>query len=236
MLAFLGKRASERKRRLFAAACCRRIWRLLNPEVSQPGVETIERFADGNATEEELAQVRQHALHYAKEAYGRSMRLGPRSPEGEIAYRDSQQAYLVADAASRGRDWLRMVLVNTSQCACRRSLGYRPVLTPKVLEEWDRLIQADHVLVSTLLRDIFNPFHPGTFDPTWLTSDVRALAGAAYEKRHLHRGLLDAVRLSVLADALEEAGCTDSALLEHLRSGGPHTRGCWAVDQVLSRE
>jgi hypothetical protein len=39
--------------------------------------------------------------------------------------------------------------------------------------------------------------------------------------------------LPVLADALEEAGCTDADLLAHCRSGGGHLRGCWAVDLLL---
>jgi len=32
--------------------------------------------------------------------------------------------------------------------------------------------------------------------------------------------------LPVLADALEDAGCADQELLEHLRGPGPHVRGC----------
>jgi RNA-directed DNA polymerase len=35
-----------------------------------------------------------------------------------------------------------------------------------------------------------------------------------------------------LADALEENGASGE-LLEHLRSPGPHVRGCWALDLVL---
>src|SRR5688572_16857480 len=42
----------------------------------------------------------------------------------------------------------------------------------------------------------------------------------------------DPHRLSVLADALEEAGATGE-LVAHLRSPGPHVRGCWALDLVL---
>jgi hypothetical protein len=42
--------------------------------------------------------------------------------------------------------------------------------------------------------------------------------------------------LPILADALEEAGCTDSSILDHLRSAGPHVRSCWAVDLLTGRE
>jgi hypothetical protein len=56
-----------------------------------------------------------------------------------------------------------------------------------------------------------------------------------YEERDLPSGHLDAARLGVLADMLEEAGCSDPQLLGHLRSPGPHVRGCVAVDAVLGR-
>jgi hypothetical protein len=39
----------------------------------------------------------------------------------------------------------------------------------------------------------------------------------------------------VLADALEEAGCTDQTILGHLRGPVPHVRGCWAVDLILGK-
>jgi hypothetical protein len=42
-------------------------------------------------------------------------------------------------------------------------------------------------------------------------------------------------RLAVLADALEEAGCDDAGLPGHLRSAGPHWRGCWALDLILQK-
>src|SRR5262249_4349761 len=37
------------------------------------------------------------------------------------------------------------------------------------------------------------------------------------EERSLPQGTLDTVRLAVLADALEEAGCTDAEVLGHCR-------------------
>jgi hypothetical protein len=95
--------------------------------------------------------------------------------------------------------------------------------------------------------------------PLWLDAPaVRPLAVAAYEDRacggcgghggtvppDLPCGLchgagvswrLDGERLGVLADCLEEAGCGDGPLLAHLRSPGPHVRGCWALDHALGR-
>lgn len=39
--------------------------------------------------------------------------------------------------------------------------------------------------------------------------------------------------LPVLADALEEAGCTDPMVLAHCRDCVGHQDGCWVVDQIL---
>ena len=42
-------------------------------------------------------------------------------------------------------------------------------------------------------------------------------------------------RLPLLADALEDAGCTDADILAHCRNGGEHVRGCWVVDLLLGK-
>jgi hypothetical protein len=38
------------------------------------------------------------------------------------------------------------------------------------------------------------------------------------------------------AFALEEAGCIAAELPAHVREPGPHVRGCWAVDLILSKD
>jgi hypothetical protein len=91
--------------------------------------------------------------------------------------------------------------------------------------------------VCPLLLDIFgNPFRPTTVSPAWQTPTVVALAQAAYSNRILPAETLDHARLAVLADALEDAGCTDAEQLGHLRGPGPHVRGCWVVDLLLGKQ
>jgi hypothetical protein len=41
--------------------------------------------------------------------------------------------------------------------------------------------------------------------------------------------------MPLLADALEEAGCTEEAILKHCREPGEHVRGCWVVDLILDK-
>jgi hypothetical protein len=97
---------------------------------------------------------------------------------------------------------------------------------------------AQRVEQCRLLRDIFSPFRPVSLGPAWLAWHGGAavhLARVVYEERDLLSGYLDAARLAVLADMLEEAGCCDPEVLGHLRGQGPHVRGCFAVDALLGK-
>jgi hypothetical protein len=80
-----------------------------------------------------------------------------------------------------------------------------------------------------LLHCVFgNPFQKAAFPKKWRSETVTALATGIYEEWAFDR-------LPILADALEEAGCDDPAMLAHLRSDGPHCRGCWMVDLALGK-
>jgi hypothetical protein len=61
------------------------------------------------------------------------------------------------------------------------------------------------------------------------------LAQSIYDSQEVPRGILDNARMAILADALEEAGCTDQGILTHCRQPGEHIRGCWVVDLVRSQ-
>jgi len=109
------------------------------------------------------------------------------------------------------------------------------------LDEWGtsagddagvRAAEAAYTKRLHLFRDIFgNSIQATAIDPAWLTWNGRTvpqLARAIYEERTFDR-------MPILADALEEAGCTDSNILDHCRGPGPHVRGCWVVDLLLGK-
>jgi hypothetical protein len=75
-------------------------------------------------------------------------------------------------------------------------------------------------------------------DPVWLTAN----GGVA---RNIAREIVGENRwdgLPVLADSLEEAGCSDADMLAHLRDGHREPArcgvgcGCWVIDRLLGNE
>jgi hypothetical protein len=59
---------------------------------------------------------------------------------------------------------------------------------------------------------------------------VRRLLGALE-----HQEPIDPLAMLALADALEEAGCSERPLLDHCRENGPHGFGCWVIEVLLGR-
>ncbi len=213
MLWYLRGKASQRKLRLFAVACCRSIE--FADERSGQALSVAERFADGLATPAERRDV-----HQSRRAYSLSPRNYEYGPESESVTFAVHGHALVA--ARRAAEWSRTDAGVTADYLAA---------TPD-----DRLPDAEraHTLArerqSHLLRDIFgNPFRPVTFSPSWRTSTVVALASQMYESRKFGA-------MPILADALQDAGCDSADVLDHCRGLGPHVRGCWVVDRVLGKE
>ncbi len=205
-------RQPERKFRLFACACCRLIWDGLEDQRSRTAVEVCEQFADGMANRKELTRARRGAYTVRK----RLIRATP------ITERDKRQQFAVRAA-------------HLSEAACGTyggeaagAAGYHASIALTTSRNLTGAAAAK--LVCDVLRDIFgNPVHPVSAEPSWQTATVVSLAQAIYDQRRFQD-------MPILADALEEAGCTNEEVLAHCRSEGPHTRGCWLVDLLLGKE
>jgi hypothetical protein len=112
--------------------------------------------------------------------------------------------------------------------------GYERGITPAYdTPPWIESRQAEELLQANLLRDLFDPlFRPVSFDPSWhdwSAGTIPKVAQAIYDDRAFDR-------MPILADALEDAGCTDANILAHCRSAALHTRGCWLVDTILKKK
>jgi len=192
MLEFLRGKASQRKLRLFAVACCRGVSHLMTDERSRTAVDVAERYADRAAIDGELKA----AFIQAQEAYV------------EASNRYNDMACRVANGTGDETDVERAVL----------ALAWRIGLD-------------ENKRCCVRLRDSFGPlpFRPVTIDPAWLTLTVKQIAQAIYDERAFER-------MPILADALEDAGCTDNAdILNHCRQPGEHVKGCWVVDLLLDK-
>jgi hypothetical protein len=244
MLEHLHGKLSDRKLRLFLAGCCRRIPQFLDEPRCRGAVEVAERFAEGTATEEELdlasegAKELQHIAYYA--CYEGTMPSHVASGSAAamiVCYRPSELLRLVYSSGGRYRG----ASSRTIRCADSAANAIAHVATEGMdgdaYSAIGEMEAAERIEQSRLLRDISDTsFRPVTVSPVWLTPTVVFLAAAAYEERLLPSGELAPDRLAVLADALEEAGCTEQAILNHLRGPEPHVRGCWAVDLLRANE
>jgi hypothetical protein len=213
MLRILQNRSllSRRKTRLFAVACCRRTWDLFTDEHSRRAVVVAEWDID-SLTNKEAVRVAERGA----------------APGAGMWVRDAPR-----DAA-----WVALTAGRLT------AEGPAAVDVPGVAAALDLLAvataspDAARHDQATLLRDCFGPlpFRRLALPRSLLTANVMALAQAAYADRSFSSSKLDPERLAILADALEEAGVVDAAILSHLRSpGGVHVRGCFAVDAVLGR-
>lgn len=210
---------SDRVIRLFAAACCRQAWHLFPDGGCSRAVVVAEWDVDGLTNREAVAVA----------ARG----VGPPGGRGPV---DILAAGGAAWAALSGGRELPRTGGRTTPIdldAITRAINLLVFASPK--PEQERRSQAG------LLRDIVGPvpFRAIQVDPSWLAwngGTIPRLALAAYEDRCLPTGNLDSTRLAILADALEDAGLDDPAILAHLREPGPHVRGCFAVDAILGRQ
>jgi len=159
MLSFLGARLSKRKQRLFAVACCRRIWHLFVREESRQAVETAERYAEGVAAAKELGATHHLAIRAMRECsewfHARAALAAADAAAGHLLWEfrnpgapEHDPAFAAANAVS---EYSRVLLRRQSR---RHSNS---------AERREREMQ------SHLLRDVSGtPFRRPERDPAWL--------------------------------------------------------------------
>jgi hypothetical protein len=205
MLNFLRGKTSDRKLRLFGAACLRRMEDEFPDQETDTAVRVAEEYADGLVGSNVLKKARTATERLTKfESMNRLRIAASQLCALEISYSVSSVLELLFDHAREGK-WLPPFLPSS-----RMSFS------------------------SSLLREITGtlPFKSVSLEPDWLAWNDRTipkLAQAIYDDRAFDR-------LAILADALEDAGCTDAAILAHCRQPGTHVRGCWVVDLLLGKE
>jgi hypothetical protein len=213
MLSLLAKRGRERKLRLYACGCFRRIMNRYPDEALPQEVIVSEQVADGMGAVRELVELQ-----------AQRGALGGFSPEWAAS--NALSAVLEAvphNAAERAARFTGEFELFLAEELNRSQRVPTPASALRAKEIEDQAL-------ADLLRCIFgNPFRPVSLDPSWLTSTVVAIAAGIYADRAFDR-------LPILADALEDAGCDHAGILAHCRGTDPHARGCWVVDLLLGKE
>jgi hypothetical protein len=238
ILAFLRERASERKLRLFAVACCRRIWHLLPEGPCRTAIEVAEEYAEGLLGEEELSMAEEAAAAVA-EAACRASRADT-ADEGafvratacvaalEPAYHFGRRYVL-----GRYREFCRhggaYAAAGRSAGRCAYAAHWAAYAAQRDLTAAEAAGLATRAVQADLLRCILgNPFRPPNMEGPWRSRAVVAPAQGIYDDRRFGG-------LPVLGDALEEAGCLFPEVLNHCRQGRVHARGCWVLDALLGK-
>ncbi len=217
MVEFLWDKVSDRKLRLFACACCRAAWERLWDQRLRAAVEVCERAADGLEPSGALAAAELSASELIDE-------IQADVSEQRWHYVREYAAGLVCRSCSDELYAARLIdiLAFATDCAVFADSGDEATAR-----------QREYDSQASWLHDIFgNPFRRERLDPAWLAwngGTVPKLARAVYDERAYDR-------LPILADALEEAGCTNVDIVSHLRGPGPHVRGCWAIDLLLGKQ
>jgi hypothetical protein len=200
---------NDRKTRLWAVGCCRRVWHLLNAKWLRRAAEIAEEFADGAITATELHACSQRAW---------DCNHNPPTVDAPLHLRE------VAGAIG----CCTLIDLDPFPAVCSYILRALEFSTRATERETVR--RSESIVQCHLLRCISgNPFRSVSFDPIWLTSTVVALARGIYDERAFDR-------MPILADALQDAGCEDATILDHCRGPGPHVRGCWVVDLILDKK
>jgi hypothetical protein len=216
MLHFLQGKVSERKFRLIALGCCRQLWEPAD-RLTSAALAIVDQLAEAGALQTTMGSVRVPAGEAV-------LNCGASEPLESLSAKDEG-----GGPEQVPRSALPPLLASIlADLACLRT---NPALLARLLVFLTKA-GLPPVRQTALIRDIVRgPLHPILFRASWRTWSggvCLEIARRIYKERAFDH-------LPILADALEEAGCTDADILGHCRAGGEHVRGCWVVDLVLGK-
>ena len=187
LLKIVRGKMSERKLRLFACACARQVWHLLDEDPARRAVLLAEPIAEGLVPAREApvlrpiqapAGVREDSARAAARCV--AAQACARKPDAELAALDAAAA--VQFAAPHGERKAAWEAARRRQC--------------------------------DLIRDLLpDPTRAVVVDRSWLSWGGGLVAKLAHDIREGQR----LAEVPVLGDALEEAGCSDEVILAHCR-------------------
>lgn len=166
MLAFLQDRGrtSERKLRLFAVACSRRVWDWIDA-LGQTAVDTAERYADGLARPEEM----------------RAARLACQGTGGQSAWYAATTNPAIA-ARNAARSAQAGVANNAQLCSVAAELTAQAKLVREIFGDPFRLLSVDPSWFTPTVTDLAKAIYENrAFDGMLELADALQEAGCASE-------------------------------------------------------
>lgn len=214
MLEFLQGKISDRKLRLFACHCCRALilWDYYGQtDVYEPQIQVAERFAEGEATEDERGKAYAGLIHEDFVRLGHPQRTSDERTVSTCLLPSANEAAGVFAHIAAENGWHLMPH------------------SPNFLDEWDKQrvtrIAVERGGFATLLRHIVgNPFRASPLSACWPMTVVQLF--------HSFQEGQDCT--FALHDALLDAGHPD--LAQHFQDEKDHPKGCWAMDLLSGKE
>jgi hypothetical protein len=210
----------DRKLRLLACACCRRVIDRLPPPYTRDILQDAERMAeaDPDAIRGHHKGSSQSGLHPARlPALYRAVffdRVVGYAPAMIVDVRATLE-----DCRRAGGPDERSAQAALCRCVLGDPFaGLFDNPTPTGLGD----------NIDDQIRESVGPFLRPPI-ASWRTDTALTLARQMYDAR-------DFSAMPILADALQDAGCDSDDVLNHCRRPGPHVRGCWVCDLVLGKE
>lgn len=224
MLPVLKGNASDRKLRLLAVAACQKISHLWpNNNESLEALLVSERFAEGEASDQERANSELSLQMAVDSAFDRwNADMGHETPPAGITY------------------WAVRAVFSSLNSDAHKGLS-DAIVSAGLALEWSQ----DECLVAgpanwggfeltgpwpALIREVIgNPFHVVDVDENWNSPDSVELAQTIYNEREFQR-------MIALGDILDHDDCGNQDILNHCRQPAEHVRGCWVLDLILGNK
>jgi hypothetical protein len=153
-----------------------------------------------------------------------------RYADGEVTDRAFAKARQKTTGDGRPREWggdIRWAFQSNNDLQTTWDMPIRDnrTFTPKDGTDYRAALPRYRVF-----EELIGPDPLPAFAPEWRTDTVKTLAKQMYDAREFSA-------MPILADALQDAGCDNEAILAHCRSAEhPHLRGCWVIDLVFEKK
>ncbi len=244
----------SRELRLFACACCRHVVSLMTDERSSQAVDVAERYADGNASRDELDAAHAAASLAEHSIMQRIKQINAAAP-ASVGDQDTGEwrLYSIDDWNPEGRR------LNAARAAsnCARILVMSTPGNPELKYSGDWLVARAVAIYAHKAgsgRDRLASMEAAFLaqDPEYLTYEDHSQADllrcifrnpfrlVAAEKQEAGPGIRDMAesiyrhrgfdRMPVLGKELEISGRVGPDVVSHCTNANVHVRGCWALD------